>query len=76
MGSFHTLWLACVGRALMGAGAAFAAVSCFKLASQWFSPKRFALISGMFMTAAMLGAVGGQMPLSLPDFVTFPHLEP
>lgn len=61
----NTLWLASISRALMGAGAAFAAVSCFKLASQWFAPNRFALVSGMFMTAAMLGAVGGQMPLSL-----------
>ena len=61
----HTLWLACLSRALMGAGAAFAAVSCFKLASVWFAPKRFAMVSGMFMTAAMLGAVGGQMPLAL-----------
>lgn len=61
----HSFWLACASRALMGAGAAFAAVSCFKLASQWFPPKRFALVSGMFMAAAMLGAVGGQMPLSL-----------
>lgn len=61
----HNFWLACASRALMGAGAAFAAVSCFKLASQWFPPKRFALVSGMFMAAAMLGAVGGQMPLSL-----------
>ncbi len=59
------LWLACVSRALMGLGAAFAAVSCFKIAALWFAPKRFALVSGMFMTAAMLGAVGGQMPLSL-----------
>ncbi len=61
----NTLWLACMSRALMGAGAAFAAVSCFKLASQWFGPKRFALVSGMFMTAAMLGAIGGQLPLSI-----------
>lgn len=60
-----TFWIACVSRALMGAGAAFAAVSCFKLAAVWFSPKRFALVSGMFMTAAMLGAVGGQMPLAV-----------
>jgi MFS family permease len=60
-----SLWEACLCRALMGAGAAFAAVSCFKLAALWFNPKRFALVSGMFMTAAMLGAVGGQMPLSL-----------
>ena len=61
----HTLWLACLSRALMGAGSAFAAVSCFKLAAVWFTPKRFAFVSGLFMTAAMLGAVGGQMPLSL-----------
>lgn len=61
----QTLAGACITRALMGAGAAFAAVSCFKLAAVWFSPKRFALVSGLFMTAAMLGAVGGQMPLSV-----------
>ena len=61
----NTLGWACASRALMGAGAAFAAVSCFKLAAVWFSPKRFALVSGLFMTAAMLGAVGGQMPLSV-----------
>jgi MFS family permease len=61
----HTLWSACMTRALMGAGAAFAAVSCFKLAALWFAPKRFALVSGLFMTAAMLGAIGGQMPLSV-----------
>ena len=61
----NTLGWACVSRALMGAGAAFAAVSCFKLATVWFAPKRFALVSGLFMTAAMLGAVGGQMPLSV-----------
>lgn len=61
----ETLWMACLSRALMGVGASFAAVSCFKLASIWFAPKRFALVSGMFMTAAMLGAVGGQMPLSV-----------
>lgn len=61
----NTLEWACASRALMGAGAAFAAVSCFKLAAIWFAPKRFALVSGLFMTAAMLGAVGGQMPLSM-----------
>lgn len=60
----HSLALASCARALMGMGAAFAAVSCFKLATLWFSPKRFALVSGLCMTAAMLGAIGGQMPLS------------
>lgn len=63
----HTtsLGLACLARALIGTGAAFAAVSCFKLATLWFSAQRFALVSGLCMTAAMLGGVFGQMPLSL-----------
>lgn len=61
----NSIWLACLSRAFIGFGAAFAAVSCFKAASIWFPPKRFALISGMCMTAAMLGAVGGQVPLSI-----------
>ncbi|MFI4918770.1 MAG: MFS transporter [Legionellales bacterium] len=61
----NSLEWACISRALMGAGAAFSAVSCFKLAALWFAPKRFAFVSGLFMTAAMMGAVGGQMPLSL-----------
>lgn len=61
----NSLLLACLSRAFIGFGAAFAAVSCFKIAALWFPPKRFALISGMCMTAAMLGAVGGQAPLSL-----------
>lgn len=60
----NSLGLACIARALIGAGAAFAAVSCFKLVTLWFPPKRFALVSGLCMTAAMLGGVGGQMPLS------------
>lgn len=60
-----SLWVAGVSRAFMGFGAAFAAVSCFKAVAVWFPPKRFALVSGMCMTTAMLGAVGGQLPLSL-----------
>lgn len=58
------LMMGCLSRAFIGFGAAFAAVSCFKAASLWFPQKRFAFISGMYMTAAMLGAVGGQAPLS------------
>lgn len=60
----NSLAMACISRGLIGFGAAFAAVSCFKAASIWFPAERFALISGMCMTAAMLGAVGGQAPLS------------
>ena len=60
----HALLTAGLSRFLMGLCASFAAVSCFKLASIWFPPKRFALVAGLSMTAAMLGAIGGQGPLS------------
>lgn len=61
----YTVTSACLSRFLIGLSAAFAAVSCFKLTSIWFPPNRFAFIAGLSMTAAMLGAVGGEGPLSL-----------
>jgi MFS family permease len=60
----QALWEAEISRAMIGLGAAFAAVSCLKLATIWFPPKRFALIGGLSMTVAMFGAVGGEAPLS------------
>jgi MFS family permease len=61
----YSLWQAEISRAMIGFGAAFAAISCFKMATIWFPPRRFALVAGLSMTAAMLGAVGGEAPLSL-----------
>lgn len=63
-GKADTLFLACLGRFITGAGAAFAAVNCLKLTSTWFPPRQFAFMTGLMMTLAMLGAVGGQAPLS------------
>lgn len=63
--SAHQISVACLGRFLTGAGAAFAAVNCLKLTANWFPPRRFAFMAGLMMTLAMLGAVGGQAPLSL-----------
>jgi MFS family permease len=58
------LFVAGIGRFLTGVGAAFAVVNCFKLIANWFPLKQFAFMSGLMMTVAMLGAVGGQAPLS------------
>ncbi len=59
-----SLFLAGTGRFLTGAGAAFAAVNCLKLVANWFPQKQFAFMTGLMMTVAMLGAVGGQAPLA------------
>ncbi len=60
----HTLSIATWARALMGVGAAFATVSYMKMTSLWFKPNQFAFVGGLLATAAMLGAVAGQVPLS------------
>jgi len=59
------LVLAAWARALMGVGAAFATVSYMKMTSLWFKPPQFAFVGGLLASAAMLGAIAGQMPLSL-----------
>ncbi|MCP3679835.1 MAG: MFS transporter [Gammaproteobacteria bacterium] len=53
-----------LGRLLIGIGGAFSAVGTMKLISVWFPAKKFALVSGLMMTMAMLGAIGGQAPLA------------
>lgn len=60
----HTLNIATWARILMGVGAAFATVSYLKMTSLWFKPNQFAFVGGLLATAAMLGAVAGQVPLS------------
>lgn len=58
------LGVADLGRVLIGIGGAFSAVGTMKLITLWFPAKRFALVSGLMMTIGMLGAVGGEAPLS------------
>jgi MFS family permease len=60
----HTIFEACLSRALMGIGVAFATVAYMKLAAVWFHPRQYALVSGLLATAAMAGAVFGQAPLA------------
>lgn len=45
-----------IARFAVGAGSACAFISCLKLASNWFSPSRFAFIAGL---TNMLGTIGG-----------------
>ena len=59
-----SLVLAAWARTLMGVGAAFATVSYMKMTSLWFKPHQFAFVGGLLASAAMLGAIAGQMPLS------------
>ena len=47
----------------MGIGAAFAALSCLKLASSWFAHKQFALLTGLLLSIGLFGSILGEGPL-------------
>lgn len=61
----HSLLAAEISRALMGVGTAFATVSYMKMSAIWFRPNQVAFVDGLLATAAMMGALCGQVPLTL-----------
>ncbi len=64
-GTAKLLSVAEMGRLFIGFGSAFAVVSCLSIAATWFPINRFALLTGLTVTAGMLGAIGAQTPLAL-----------
>ncbi len=59
----ESLWMASLGRALIGATVAFAFVGTLAIASYWFRPARFAMLAGVLQSVGMGGAIFGQAPL-------------
>ncbi|MBI1954662.1 MAG: MFS transporter [Proteobacteria bacterium] len=60
-----SLFLAQIGRFLMGAGSACAYLSCMKVGSVWFSADKFAVISGIAMMMGTLGGTFGGRPFAI-----------
>ena len=58
------LW-AGAGRFLIGGSVAVAFVGMLQLATQWFPPRLFALVTGMALCFGLIGAVGAGPPLRL-----------
>lgn len=63
-GVAESLWIAKLGRVLIGAGAGFALLSCLKIVSLWFPRQRYALMTGATVTVGFLGAVFGLSSVS------------
>ncbi|MBX3486867.1 MAG: MFS transporter [Candidatus Paracaedibacteraceae bacterium] len=53
-----SLFMAQIGRFLIGAGSACAFISCLKVGSEWFLPAQFAMIAGL---SNMMGTLGGMV---------------
>lgn len=60
-----SFYLACFGRFLIGMGATCAFLGSVKLGTLWFPPEKLALVVGLTMVAATIGAMLGQAPLAL-----------
>ena len=58
-----TIFLANIGRLLIGGSVGVAWVSLLKLAAHWFAPKRFAMTSGLALFCGIAGAVSAGVPL-------------
>ncbi len=58
------LWLAYLGRFMIGASVAVAFVACMKLAGHWFPTNRFATITGVALLLGNLGGILAGIPLS------------
>jgi len=63
-GISNNLYLAGLGRFLIGAGSAFAFVGALKLAAIWLPHERFALFVGMTTGLGMVGAMIGDVSMS------------
>lgn len=59
-----SLWLAALGRGLVGASVAVAFVACMKLAGHWFPANRFATVTGVALLIGNLGGALAGVPLS------------
>jgi MFS family permease len=64
-GSANNIEMAYIGRFLIGVGCSVGFLSALTLTSKWFPKNRFALISGLTMLIAMMGAILGQAPLAM-----------
>lgn len=61
----HVIYVAEFGRLLMGVGSALAFVGMVYVSSHWFPPEKLGMLVGLGNSIGMLGAAGGEGPLSL-----------
>ncbi len=64
MGLTSILGLAILGRVLVGIGVSTVFVSNFKLLTEWFEPRKFAVMGGIFMAMGGVGLLLSTAPLA------------
>jgi sugar phosphate permease len=61
----NDIFLAKMGRLLIGAGSACAFLSTLKVAADWFSPRKFVLAAGLTAMMGVIGGTFGQRPFAV-----------
>ena len=61
----NSFFLACLGRGIAGGSVAVAWVVMLKLATHWFPPRKYAMVSGMALFFGVLGALSAGVPLRI-----------
>jgi sugar phosphate permease len=64
MGFAPVLSVAIFGRILVGVGVSTLFVCNFKLLAEWFDPRKFVIMGGIFMTMGGVGALSASAPLA------------
>lgn len=64
MGMSPNIGLAVLGRVLVGFGVSTIFVCNFKLLAEWFTPREFAFMGGLFMAAGGIGVLSASAPLA------------
>lgn len=63
--SAHTIWMAGLAQFTVGLGASFVFIGTLKLITVWLPLRWFALLAGMIVAIGMMGAMVGDVVLSL-----------
>ncbi len=63
-GFADNLFIAAIGRMLIGFSAAFAFISALRLGAAWFPPVMLGLLAGLTQALGMLGAAAGETPIA------------
>ncbi len=63
-GMAPNIWVACLGRALIGLGVGGVYVPGLAVLARWFLPGRFATVNGLFLASGNLGGMVAATPLA------------
>ena len=61
--SADSLYIAAIGRTMIGAGSAFAFLSCLKLGTLWFPPHKLPFVVGMTLLLGTTGGISAGYPM-------------